>query len=140
MSSEFKAVAANGLPKGLPEDAVQFSAMNGTLITTTTKQTIKAGTAGKRLFITQANAVNNTTGEDAVSALRHGSTDVALLLPVDAGAQINAAAAASVPGQNAGQYTYDPPIIIPAGVDLDGIGVVAALGDVTISVNGYIGT
>lgn len=129
MSSEMKGIAAGGLPKGLPEDAVPFSAMNSTAITTTTKQTIKAGTAGKRMFITQAHAVNLTAGEVTVLALRQGTTDFATLIPDD-GSDAN-------PSK---ERKFDPPLVVPIGVDLDGISQIAAVGDCHISVNGYIGT
>ncbi len=132
MSDPIQGLYAQGLPKGLPEDAVPFSAMNATKIETTTKQTIKAATAGKRMFVTQAVAANETTTEDQILKLRHGTTDIAILHPADI---------ADAPTAGHGQmYTYDPPLVIPAGVDLDGIGLIAGVGDCYIAVNGYIGT
>jgi hypothetical protein len=119
------------LPKGLPDDAVPFAAVNATDITTTTKQTIKAATAGKRLFVTQAHAYNKTTTEDTILALRHGTTDVAILHPTDIALNIQISDAPVV---------FDPPIVIPANTDLDGISVIANKGDCVIFVNGYIGT
>jgi hypothetical protein len=129
MSSPFKGIAETGLPKGLPDDAEPFSAVNATAITTTTKQTIKSGTTGKRLFITQAHAVNLTAGEVTVLALRQSTTDFAVLVPDD-GADAN-------PSK---MVTFDPPLVVPAGVDLDGISWIATVGDCHIHVNGYIGT
>jgi hypothetical protein len=119
------------LPKGLPDDAVPFAAVNATDITTTTKQTIKTATAGKRLFVTQAHAYNKTTTEDTILALRHGTTDVAILHPTDIALNIQISDAPVV---------FDPPIVIPANTDLDGISVIANKGDCVIFVNGYIGT
>lgn len=129
MSDPIQGLIANGLPKGLPEDAVPFAAVNATDITTTTKQTIKAGVGGKRMFVTQANATNITAAEVQLLALRHGTTDVALVVPSDGGD--------ANPSQ---AYTFDPPIVIPAGVDLDGIGLIADVGDCRIAVRGYVGT
>jgi hypothetical protein len=129
MSDPIQGLIANGLPKGLPEDAVPFAAVNATDITTTTKQTIKAAVGGKRMFITQANATNITAAEVQILALRHGTTDVALLIPSD-GSDAN-------PSQ---VIRFDPPIVIPKGVDLDGIGLIAAVGDCRIAVCGYTGT
>ena len=131
MSSELAGVVANGLPKGLPEDAVPFSAVNAVDITTTTKQTIKAAVAGKRMFLTQANCYNKTTTEDQILMLRHGTTDIAILHPVDV---------AEGSASRGDKQTFDPPLVIPTSTDLDGIGVIAAVGDCVIAVNGYYGT
>ena len=131
MSSEFKGIAAAGLPKGLPDNAVPFAAVNATDIETTTKQTIRAGVTGERMFITQASCYNMTTTEDQILMLRHGTTDVAILHPADI---------ADGYEKNGGGVTCDPPLVIPVGVDLDGIGVIAAVGDCVIGVNGYVGT
>lgn len=131
MSSELSGLTATGLPKGLPEDATPFSAANATDITTTTKQTIRAGVGGKRKFITQAQAYNKTTTENQILRLRHGSTDLAILHPADI---------ADAHGDHGRILNFDPPLVIPAGVDLDGIGVIADVGDCVIFVNGYEGT
>jgi hypothetical protein len=131
MSSPYTGIADTGLPKKLPDDAVPFSAANATEITTTTKQTIKTGTAGKRLFITQAQAFNKTTTEDQILRLRHGTTDLAILHPADVADSYE---------KKGGMLEFDPPLVIPAGTDLDGIGVIANVGDCVVFVNGYIGT
>jgi hypothetical protein len=131
MSSPYTSIAGALLPKGLPDDAVPFAAVNATDITTTTKQTIKTATAGKRMFITQASCYNKTTIEDQILMLRHGTTDIAILHPVDI---------ADSHGRAPLVRTFDPPLVIPTGVDLDGIGVIALVGDCVIDVNGYIGT
>jgi len=131
MSSSDEARNNALLPKGLPNDAEAFWAANPTEITTTTKQTIKAGTTGKRLFITQAQAFNKTTTEDQILRLRHGTTDGPILHPADI---------ADAHGDHGKMYNFDPPLVIPAGVDLDGIGVIANVGDCVVFVNGYIGT
>jgi hypothetical protein len=130
MSSENKGIAGAMLPKCLPDDAVPFSAMNAAAITTTTKQTIKAGVTGKRMFICQASAVNLTAAEVTLLALRQGTTDFAVLVPDD-GSDANPAK---------GPVRFDPPLVVPAGVDLDGISMIAAVGDCHISVSGYVGT
>jgi hypothetical protein len=126
-----KGIADTGLPKGLPNDAEPFSASNATEITTTTKQTIKTAVAGKRLFITQASCFNKTTTEDQILRLRHGTTDLAILHPTDI---------ADSHGGGGDHQTFDPPLVIPADTDLDGIGVIALVGDCVIFVNGYVGT
>ncbi len=131
MSSPYKGIADTGLPKGLPDDAEPFCAVNATDVTTTTKQTIKAGTAGKRLFVTEIDAYNKTTTEDQILMLRHGTTDVAMFHPLDIALDV------AHPNQ---PKRFDPPIVIPAGVDLDVIGVIAAKGDCVMMANGYIGT
>ena len=49
MSSPYTSIAGSMLPKGLPDDAVPFAAVNATDITTTTAQEIKeAGTSSPR--------------------------------------------------------------------------------------------
>ena len=131
MSSELEGIVAAMLPQGLPDDAVPFAAVNATDIETTTKQTIKAATAGKRMFVVQANSYNKTTTENQILMLRHGTTDVAILHPADI---------VDSHGDHGRIDRYSPPIVIPVGVDLDGIGVIANVGDCVIAVSGYIGT
>jgi hypothetical protein len=132
MSSPYTSIAASLLPKGLPDDATPLGgAVNATDITTTTKQTIVTATAGKRMFITQASCYNKTTTEDQIIMLRHGTTDIAILHPADI---------ADAYEKKGGMVTFDPPLIVPAGVDLDGIGVIALVGDCVVFVNGYSGT
>ena len=131
MSSVMKGIADTGLPKGLPDDAVPFSAVNVVDIDDAVKQTIYAGVPGKRMFITQASCYNKTTTEDQILMLRHGTTDIAILHPTDI---------ADSHGRGGDHQTFDPPLVTPAGVDLDGIGVIATSGDCVIAVNGYYGT
>ena len=130
MSTPLAGLIANGLPKGLPENAVPFSAVNAADITDTVKQTIKTAVAGKRMFITQADAYNMTTGEDQILMIRHGTTDIAMLFPTDI---------ADSHGQGSCKQTFDPPLVIPVSTDLDGIGVIGTAGDCVIAVVGYVG-
>lgn len=130
MSSPYTSIAGSMLPKGLPDDAVPFAAVNATDITTTTAQEIKAAVASKRHFITEATAYNMTTAEDQILMIRHGTTDIAMLFPLDV--------ADNVGGDRS--VKFDPPLVIPTGVAISGIGVIAAVGDCVIAVNGYVGT
>ena len=131
MSDPIQGLTQGVRPSGLPDDAEPFSAVNATDITTTTKQTIKAGVVGKKHYITQAVAYNKTTTEDQILMIRHGTTDIAILHPADV---------ADAHGDHGKQYNFDPPLQVPAGVDVDGIGVIAAVGDCVIALNGYVGS
>jgi len=135
MSDPIQGLAANGLPKALPADAVPFSSANATaLAATATPKEVKAAVSGKRHFITEAIAVNITTGEDAVTLLQDEDDTVhAVLLPADAGT-------VGREGQ-AGKYTFDPPLVIASGKAIEiHNGAASDIGDVFCSVNGYVGT
>jgi hypothetical protein len=132
MSDPLEGLIAQGLPKGLPENAEPFSAVNGTDLTVAaTPQVIKAAVAGSRMFITQATAINKTTTEDAVTLL-NDEDDVlhAVMLPADAD---------GVGASRDGVYTFDPPLVIAKGKALE-CTAIGDLGDVRVAVNGYTGT
>lgn len=131
MSDPIQGLVAGVLPKYLPDDAAPFTEVNTSDITTTTKQTIKSGVSGKCIYVTEAACYNKTTGENQILMLRHGSTDVAILHPEDI---------ADPHGVKGGRRVFTPPIKIPVGVDLDGIGVIATVGDCVIECRGYVGT
>jgi len=124
-------MAAAAMPHGLPDDAVPFSAVNATKLETTTLQVIKAGAANVRMFITQIEVVNFTTTEDQVVMI--GDEDdvfIACIVAQDADALTS----------NPMVHNYFPPLIVAANKDLECIGLLAGVGDVHVSVNGYLGT
>jgi hypothetical protein len=129
MSSELKGIAASVLPQGLPDDAVPFAAVNATVIETTTAQEIAAAVAGKCYYVTEAEAINFTAAEVQLLALQHGTTNVAVISPVDGG---------DAGGTN--RYTFSPPIKIPVGLALNAIGFIANVGDCHVAVRGYLGS
>jgi len=106
-----------------------FSAVNATAITTTTLQEIKGGTAGKKMWVTQAIAVNYTTTEDQVVIL-HDEDDVfRAVLPC----QDPDALTAPAQFQN-----FNPPLEFAANKGIEAIGLIALKGDVHVFINGYI--
>lgn len=130
MSDPIQGLVAGVLPKFLPDDAAPFRAVNSTDITVATKQTIKSGVSGKCIYVTEAACYNKTTTQNQILMLRHGTTDVAILHPEDI---------ADAHGDKGGLRFFDPPIKIPVGLDLDGIGILS-VGDCVIECGGYVGS
>jgi len=120
-------------PPLIPTATTSFSAVNAADITTTTAVAIKAGTAGKQIYITQALAINKTTTEDNDYYLQSSAT-TPVVYAVIPGQDVDALEA---PVQ---MTTFDPPIKCTAGKGVDGIGVIATQGDTRIMINGYIET
>ncbi|MBW7990029.1 MAG: hypothetical protein FVQ84_08450 [Planctomycetes bacterium] len=130
-----KKIADAAIPHGLPDGVPisPMSAVNSSAITTTTGVAIKAAVAGKRHWITEAVAINEATTEDAVFAISdEDDNEYAIMAPVDADGVNNGGGAAM------GKYVFNPPLVIPAGKAIEGIGKVAVLGDVWCSINGFV--
>ena len=112
MPNEFAGVAnriGSGYPKDLPDGRTNFTAINSTDITSTTEQTIKAGTTGKKMYVNSAQAVNKTAAEETTIEIGYGATPTVL---------------ACIPCANVDDARVDQPIIfaqpieIPAGEDI----------------------
>ncbi len=105
-----------------------FSATNTADITTTTAVEIKAAVAGKRHWITGATCINKTDVETPFIGLQgDGDVLVDVFAPGDP---------AIVAGGDT--HYYNPPLVIPSGEAIEGIALLAALGDCIIAVHGYV--
>lgn len=125
------AVAARFAEHGpVPSDAVAFVSKNAAAITTTTKQTIKALTAGKAIYVKKV-IIDNPTVAEAFTVVLQDSTST----PVEY-SQI------TVPVLSSGsvEYEFKPPLEVTVGKDFDGIGLVATKGDAIITAIGWVGT
>jgi len=127
------AIKAALYPHKIPAGTTTFSAVNAADITTTTAIAIKAGTAAKQIYITQALAMNKTTTEDNAYYLESSETTPTVY--------------AVIPGQDVDAVTaplqfinFNPPIKCVAGKGVNGKGVIASVGDTRIMINGYIET
>lgn len=116
----------------LEDDAnlASWYGQNGTDITSTTAQEIKAAPgAGKRIVLTQATILNKTVAEAAVISLQD-----------DAGTPVVIGTwAVSTAAGNGGQVVleFEPPIKLAENVALDGVAA-GSLGDTVVSANGFI--
>lgn len=119
----------DGTRKGVPDDAVPFTAFNATDVTSSTAVAIKAAVSGKAIYVSQIRAVNlhATEVQDTIIEDTAGT-------PVES-MHIH------VPAAGAGEVDleFDPPIKIATGLGLSA-SARAATGDVRVTVSGYVGT
>ena len=120
-------VVLDGARNTVPDDAVPFHAMAAADVTTTTAVPVKAAVAGKKLWITQAILTNI-----------HATENQRIRLQDDAGTPVQFGDL-SAPAAKTKVYDFNPPLETTAGTDLDAIGIIATVGDVRVTVNGYIG-
>jgi hypothetical protein len=110
-----------------PPGSTPFTAVT-TVITTTTAVEAKAAVTGKKHWITWAIVVNYHATEDTYINIQ-GSGDVVLA---------SLAAPALDLGAGHGLHVFNPPLEVPAGEAVEGIGGLVATGDCFLTVGGYV--
>ena len=115
-------------PVGIPSGATPFTAVSA-VITGLTYITVKAGTAGKSMYITQILAVNKTTTEDQALNIQVGTTNIKAVVPCQ-----------DIDGLTANQQgvVFVPPLVTTAAKALRAGGMISGVGDVYCMVNGYL--
>jgi len=119
----------------LPVDAVPFHSFNDTDITTTSKQTIKTGTAGKAIYVKKVQLINKTPGETPTIKLQDSAGTPNEYAKIHVGGIV---ATGGLQGPVI-EHIFDPVLELPVGLDFDGIAL-SAVGDVIVNASGWVGT
>jgi len=109
-----------------------FKPVTSAVVTTTTAVAIKAGTSGKRLFITKISAVNKTTGEYPSLVVKTDNASPVTLGHIAPGAPTATAMKAR------DELVFDPPYEVPAGEGITAETNVVTVGDSYVTAMGYI--
>lgn len=130
MSDTLQSILATLLPSPVPATATQFSSGNTTAVAAAaTPQTVRAAVTDKKKWITQACAINPTTGEDAILTIL-ADTTVLFRLPATNLAEAPAQPMAGL------VVNFNPPLEVEAGAAIK-VGCVGDVGDSWLSVNGF---
>ena len=125
------AEVAKSLPQGVTAGSLPFSACNQAAAdTAATPVVVYTNPGATRLFVTEARVFNVTTAEIGAGAIQ-GSGDVTLA-QLEVGSFDGQAL-----GGTRGVHKFNPPLIIPAGEDVEWVPF-ATVGDVFCGVVGYI--
>jgi hypothetical protein len=114
---------------GVPADATPFNAANGTDISDTTAQAIKAAVTGKRHWITRITLTNKTASETPIVVIQDDTGTPVVILT----ARLGGLAAAD----SQRDFVFDPPIEVASGKAINGKATTAT-GDVVATVGGFV--